>query len=150
MTKQAREVVAFCDFVDVKQIEMLVSRIVPSRIIKLVWAKDPRGIKDLDWFLPFFNGYVKESRVCDIVFDDNFWFAYVLFDSICDLSVYDFELISIMSKDTFRMKTAIGKTKVFNVKYIHKIFESIKVEVFDMNTFDFNIEKHEIKKHELA
>lgn len=135
MTEQCRSVLAECDFpvTDYKVIEQLLTKHTPTQVMKLVWSKDPDGKHNLEWFLPFFKGYVKRVIKMDPEPDfnsDDFWSAYDLICSkVQELSSFDLAHVQVMSSDIPRIKKAIEKSKVLKAPYIRKVWEDIEPTV---------------------
>lgn len=154
MTKQARKVIDSCGFPvsEIRQIEGLVCRFTANQIINLVRAKDKMGEHEsVEWFLPFFNGYIRQTLHFMIGDSDLWWSVY---DEICDFvedfDVDDIHIILELSMDTTRMRRAIGSSKPF-IKYVYSVFKSMKpTEVKTFNTVDVEIKRHKIVKTQIS
>ena len=154
MTKQARQVMTACGFPesDLYNIENLMCRYFPKQVINLVRVKDKDGDQtSIEWFLPFFKGYVRQVMDITMGATPEFWKTY---DLVCqvveDFDVIDMPLILELSMDTGRLRVAMTKTKP-NLRYLHKVWQGLPAfqgpQTF--NTVQMDIRKHEVVKTQL-
>lgn len=139
MTIQCKQVIEACDFklADAKIIEEFLTKVTPNQLISFVWQRDKKGEHDAEWFRPFIaTGYLKWKDSIACSFSEDFWYAYNVFDVMCEISVFDFPILDEMGKARDRMKKAISQSKVQNVKYIYKIFQDIPETVKAVNNVD--------------
>ena len=128
MTVQCRQVIEACDFGlgDVKYIEQYLTKVTASQLISFVWRKDKKGEHNAEWFKPFIDrGYLSWKNCINCSFSEEFWYAYQIFDSICELSIFNFPAIDDMSKNRINMRRAIEASRIKNVSYIYKIFKDL-------------------------
>lgn len=125
MTKQAREVLDNCDFPEscIRELERVLCQHTPAQVISLVWSKDPEGKHDLEWFKPFFNGYVRKVTGVTVEPDDAFWEAYGQFE---ELSTFDFPSLFEMSRDLCRLRRALGKSRIRKIPYVFKVYLGVE------------------------
>lgn len=128
-TDQAMEVMEKCDFSEesYRWVEKLCLEHTAKQIVQLVWSKDPGGIRDWDWFAPFFDrGYVPKINHIEVNIGENFWEAYeIIAGFVQSFSVFDMPLIGEMSEDTSSMRVALERSKP-NVKYVYKVWQDVR------------------------
>jgi hypothetical protein len=124
MTRQCREVLSACDFPesDVRELEVLLTEHSPQQITALVWHKDPKGEHGLDWFRPFFKGYVKKvGPGLGGEPDDGFWQAYGALEVN---SAFDLPKVYEMSREPGRLDDAMKKCRVRTPAYVYEVFRN--------------------------
>ena len=119
-----------CDFPEseYKRMEAILLEHSPAQVIDLVWRKDPNGDHELEWFEPFFKGYVKKviRLQGEVQLTDQFWEAYDLASKHFDaMSTFDMPAIYAMCGDIPRMRKAIECSKVKNIRYVAKVYEDV-------------------------
>jgi hypothetical protein len=122
MTRQCREVLAECDFPesDAREVELLLTKYSPRQLVRFVWKKDPKGEHALDWFRPFFNGYLKElGPGMPGPADDAFWAAC---DRMETSSALDLPIIWEMSRDPKAFMAALVRSRVKVPRYVYQVF----------------------------
>lgn len=130
MTKECEQVIRTVGFSDseYKTVEYFLTKVSAQKLISLVRGKKKSDVQNAEWFRPFIErGYIK-SYDLKCSFSEDFWKAYTIFDSVCPLCIDDLPYIDTMSKDKARMRKALSASRVMNVRYIYKVWESTPEE----------------------
>lgn len=151
-SKPCIEVISSLDFAESSYmwLEEILLKHTVKQIVSLVVKKDPDGIHEWTWFIPFFNGYVKPILNYHVDFDDNFWMAY---DMICNFvdpfPIQGLELIKKMSYDIDRIYRAKIKSKP-NVSYLEKVWSGLPPTFNNNSVIEIeDIMKHDVKTYDL-
>lgn len=67
--------------------------------------------------------------------NEDFWSAYEILDSVCEMTKYDLQKINEMSTSLPRLRIALRISKVKNVSYLYKVWQDTEVEKV-MNNLD--------------
>ena len=112
-----------------KIVEYLLTRASPQRLLALIKKHTKDQFHPADWYIPFVkNGYVKSDYAFDCSFDEDFWKAYQILDSVCELHTFDLPYIDQMKVSHCRLRKALHNSKVMNVKYIYRVWQGVEEE----------------------
>lgn len=131
MTVECKQLLdQFFDEADYKTVEFMLTRASPMRIASAIKKYGKEQKHPAEWYLPLFkNGYIKSDYAFDCSFDENFWKAYQIFDSICEIHTFDLQYIDQMRVSIPRLRKALRNSKVLNVRYVFKVWQDTQEDV---------------------
>jgi hypothetical protein len=126
MTVECEELIKTLGFeqTEFKTVEYMLTRASPMRIVQAVKRYSKGQKHNAEWYLPLFkNGYIKSDYAFDCSFDEDFWKAYQIFDSVCEIHTFDLSYIDAMRVSISRIRKALRTSRVMNVHYVFKVWQ---------------------------